>query len=85
MFWTRFMAYAHVMRFAEGLMDTLNPNLPADDATASALNPATAANVAAIKAWKANDLAMANFTMAFQTEQLLQLVYAASSTEWPQG
>lgn len=85
MFWTRFMAYAHVMRFAEGLMDTLNPNLPADDTTASALNPATAANAAAIKAWKANDLAMANFTMAFQTEQLLQLVYAASSTEWPQG
>ena len=35
--------------------------------------------------YKRNNIAMANFTMAFTSESLMGLVYKAQSTKWPAG
>jgi hypothetical protein len=38
-----------------------------------------------LAAKKRNEVAMANFTMAFTTEGVMGLVYRALTTDWPSG
>jgi hypothetical protein len=49
------------------------------------LNKTTPVGKKMLAAKKRNEVAMANFTMAFTTEGVMGLVYKASTTDWPSG
>ena len=89
MWWTRFLSYGTVYKFASCLKTKIEADMPSSQAVFDAMPEATAADIAAKKkaelAIKRNDLAMATFTMAFYTETMMNLVYKAQSDEWPQG
>ena len=69
LWWTRFKAYAAVKKFAQAIKRTAEPSLPIAEATDSTTTPAQHA------ALERNMLAVANLTMAFQTESLMSLMY----------
>ncbi len=77
MWWMRFMAYAMFYKFASCLKATAEADLPADEAEGANEGD----NVKAAR--KRNSLAMYSFTLAFQTEGLLGMIYKARDTEWP--
>ena len=82
--WMRFKAYARVHKFVQALMpEAGDPDLPANDADALDADAAVAALQTAAK--RRNDIAMAQFTMAFVTDSELSMIYEAETTEWPNG
>ena len=84
MIWyTRFMAYASVMKFAEAVRKTKDPNLPAKEG--DAIDESTDDGKKKAAALKRNAVAMANLTMAFTTEQLIGMIYKAANDDWPSG
>ena len=80
--WTRFKAFASVQGFASALSDQAESDLPATEATPLATGDAGDNQRATIKR---NNLAVANLTMAFQTDALMGLVYKACDDDWPAG
>ena len=83
MWWTRFQAFAMVKNFSEAL--ELDPDLPSSKTAADALDATKATNKPALKAVKRNNVAMAQFTMAFETQGLLTMIDACKSISWPGG
>jgi hypothetical protein len=81
--WLRFKAYAAVMGFLQSIGETADTDLPATEATV--LADPTGADLSAVVAIKNNKIAMANFTMAFSTEGLMQMICSSFSTAWPGG
>ena len=81
--WARFEAYALVYEFDEALSETREASLPATSTTT--IDESTAAGRAAKAAKKRNNIAIANFTSAFLTEELLNLIYRARTADWPKG
>lgn len=81
--WTRFMAYGSVYKFAAALRETDETDLPARDDTPLDLTKDDDKRKDAAR--KRNNIAMANFTMAFTSEALMGLVFKAQSVEWPAG
>lgn len=81
MWWIRFRAYATVYKFVEALSSTREADMPSKNSTA--LDPTN--DAAAIKAKDRNNVAMANMTMAFTSDALMNLVFKAYSADWPQG
>ena len=81
--WTRFMAYGSVYKFAAALKEKDEVDLPGEDA--EALDLSTDDGKKKDAARKRNNIAMANFTMAFTSESLMGLVYKAQSTKWLAG
>ena len=82
--WMRFRAYARVNKWVQALTPgTGDPDLPGSDAEALDNNVDIAASQTLAK--KRNDIAMAQFTMAFTTDSELSMVLAAESTDWPNG
>jgi hypothetical protein len=79
LWWTRFKAYAAVKKFDQAIKETAESSLPTVEATDG---NTTADQHAALER---NILAIANLTMAFQTERLMNLMYKAESTDWPSG
>jgi hypothetical protein len=71
--WVRFIAYANVWKFSAALVAGGETTMPSSDA--AILDEATAVGKASIAAKQRNVLAMANLTMAFETEGLLGIVY----------
>ena len=83
MWWIRFQAFATVKNFSEALVS--NTNLPASKAKADLLDPTDSSNKEARKATLRNNIAMAQLTIAFETQALLSLADSAKSTDWPGG
>ena len=81
--WTRFLAYGSVYKFAAALSESDEADLPPKDN--SVLDLSTDDGKRQEAARKRNNIAMANFTMAFTTEALMGLVFKAQSTDWPAG
>ena len=82
-FWMRFKAYAKVYKFAQALRIGGESDLPTTDA--SIIDETTDPGKKQAAAKKRNEIAMANFTMAFTTEGTISLVYKAETADWPDG
>jgi len=80
-------AFATMYKFEKALADTADTDLPGTETDALALDEtSTDATVKAqLAAYKRNQVAMANLTMAFQTNGLLALLAKSESTDWPNG
>jgi hypothetical protein len=74
-------AYATVHKFREVMKVSVDPDLPADKT--DVINKTTDAGKRQAAARWRNDTAVANFTMAFQGEELLQIILDAVTDEWP--
>ena len=81
--WTRFEAYADFNGFGEALHRGEDPDLPASDS--ATVDVSTDAGKMQMRAKRRNKLAMANLTMAFSTDGLLNLIHKAKTTDWPKG
>jgi hypothetical protein len=82
-FWMRFKAYAKLYKFLQALTIGGETHLPATDATTIDLTTDAVMLQAAAK--KRNEIAIANFTMAFTSEGTISLVYKAANADWPDG
>ena len=71
MWWMCFMAHAMFYKFSMCLKETAEADLPTNEAEASTDTQAEK------DARKRNSLAMCSFTLAFQTDGLLRLIYKA--------
>eukprot|EP00957_Ditylum_brightwellii_P087377 6650871-Ditylum_brightwellii.AAC.1 len=84
MWWLWFLPYAPVYGFMQSMQHSIDFNLP--DREASIIDETDAAAAVAIKkAKRSNTIVMASFTMAFTSESLIGMVYAAMTTDWPSG
>lgn len=81
--WVRFIAYATVWKFSAALVTGGETTMPSSDA--AVLDEMTVTGKASTAAKQRNALAMANLTMAFETEGLLGIVYKSTSSRWPAG
>jgi hypothetical protein len=83
LWWTRFRAFATVCRFASALGTTIDPAMPATEATVLATD---AAGIRHQEAKEANYAAMAQLTMAFTTEAAMTFIYdGMTDVDWPSG
>jgi hypothetical protein len=82
-FWMRFKAYAKVYKFAQTLKIGGESDLPSTDA--AAIDQTSDAGKKQAAAKKRNEIALANFTMAFTSEGTISLVYKTSTADWPDG
>ena len=81
--WVRFAAYAMVYKFRKAIKDTADPDLPSSED--APIDESTAYGKKQAAAKRRNNVAMANLTMAFSSEELMGLIYRSYSTEWPSG
>jgi hypothetical protein len=81
--WVLSWAYSTVYKTVQALGRTVEPEMPATEATV--VDESTDAGKARVKALRRNAVAMAKFTMAFTTEATMGIVFMAQSTEWPTG
>jgi hypothetical protein len=81
--WIRFVAFANMSNFLEALKKGGEASIPSSDSVVIDITTDAGKMVAAAK--KRNALAMANLTMAFQTENLFGIIYKTMSTDWPAG
>jgi hypothetical protein len=72
-----------VCKFLAALKNGGEASMPSSDAVV--MDIATEQGKMVAKAKERNSLAMANLTMAFQTENLFGLIYKTMSTDWPGG
>jgi hypothetical protein len=81
----RFKVYRHakVYKFASALKIGGEADMTASDATVVDLTNALGLRQEAAK--KRNEIAIANFTMAFASEDTISLVYKAATADWPDG
>ena len=79
---TRFKAFAKMKEFGQAVdCKGVDPDLP----TAAVNATGTAYTKEEKLAIRRNDKAMYNYTLAFQTEACMGMIYGASTTEWPDG
>ena len=81
--WTRFMAFASVYQFMQAIGESPEADLPISNAASIDKTTDEGKRQAGCK--NRNNVAMANLTMAFGTQQLLGLIYKAQTTAWPGG
>ena len=82
MWWTRFLAFAAVYKFEEALQIG-GEEMPDD--YKEKLDEQVPEEKAMMQAKSRNATAMANLTMAFQSEATMGLVYKAMDKKWPGG
>ena len=83
---TRFAAYARLKRFEQALRDSVDlPDNQSKHDMMLAKSTSTNDEKFKIKNTRANETAMAQLTMAFQTSYLLTHVKQSKTTEWPHG
>jgi hypothetical protein len=82
-FWMRFKAYAKVYKFSQALKTGGETDLPRTNSTSIDLG--TDAGKLQAEAKKRNEIAIANFTMAFTSEGTISLVYKSSTADWLDG
>jgi len=83
--WIRFRAYAKVAKFTKALGTEPEPDLPASQAEAEALTGSSEETKKKLAAVDRNDDAMANLTLAFTTDELISMILASQTAEWPEG
>jgi hypothetical protein len=81
--WTRFMAFAAVMKITQALKIGGEVNMPMTEDTI--IVETTDVGKLQAVAVRRNAIAMANLTMAFTSETTINVVYKAMSIEWPSG
>ncbi len=81
--WIRFVAYANMCKFLAALKASGEASMPSSDSVVIDLTTDAGKMISAAK--ERNSLAMANLTMAFETENLFDLIYKTMSTDWPAG
>jgi hypothetical protein len=81
--WTRFITFAAVYQFTQALTGTTEADLPSSDA--ALIDTTTNQGKKEKLAKDRNNMAMANFTMAFTSAQTLGLIYKAQDLSWPAG
>jgi hypothetical protein len=81
--WIRFVAYANMCKFLAALKAGREASMPSSDSVVIDLTTDAGKMIAAAK--ERNSLAMANVTMAFETENLFGLIYKTMCTDWPAG
>jgi hypothetical protein len=79
LWWTRFRAFAGMMKFAVTLKDTRENSLPASETE----EPTD--TVEQKEARKRNMVAMYHFTLAFATESLLNIIFSSETEQYPGG
>ena len=79
----RMSAYATMYGFAEAIKEEAGPNLPSSQD--AVIDESTPVGVKQARAKKQNACAFANYTMSFTTEDLLNKIESAKTTEWPEG
>ena len=80
-FWPRFKAYATLKKFAS-VLDAGTSKLPSDP---SVFSNDSAVKAEEEKAIEMNDLAMATFTMTFETGELMEYIEEAKTALYPNG
>ena len=84
--WTRFQAYARVKRFSQGLgMQNSLPDSQEEYDKLLLLDSPTDDEKKKIKAGYANDIAIAQLTMAFESASLINKIGDCKTKEWPHG
>jgi hypothetical protein len=81
--WSRFEAYAGCIGFADALEAGGEAVMPASYITP--LDGTKEDGILALAAKKRNQVAMANLTMAFQSEGSMSLIYESKTSAWPMG
>ena len=79
MWWSKFKAVAAQRKFAKAITET-GEGLPTS--SNDKIDESTVKGKATIKKIERNDLAMAAFTMAFQTQKLMNMLNKAKAPEW---
>ena len=82
LYWPKFEAYANLKGFREAIDTTHDGDLPADPKT---LSSDADTKKKEEKAIMKNKLALANFTMSFQTVALMDRVNESKTSEYPSG
>jgi hypothetical protein len=77
--WTRFLAFASVYQFVQALGDAAETDLPASNA--ASIDTSTDQGKRQTGCKNRNNVAMANLTMSFSTQQLLGLIYKAQTAD----
>ena len=80
--WIQFVAFATVHKFIQVVKETQEADLPASHDEVVGTDVAGKKKEAA--RW-CNNMAMANFTMAFTTEGCMGMIYKAIMPQWPSG
>ena len=83
--WIRFRACAKVAGFTKALGAEPEEDLPESQIAAEALTGTDAETKKKQAAVTRNDATMANFTLAFATDELIGMILTAQTTEWPEG
>jgi hypothetical protein len=83
LWWRRFKAYAAVHKFSEALRDGGDPDLPETDS--QVIDSSSEEGKRMLLATRRNTLAVAAFTMAFETEDLMKHVIRGSTNDWQDG
>ena len=83
--WIRFRAYARLAGFTKAIDMQPDPDLPATQTEVDALTGDSDEIKRKRKAANANDLAMASLTLAFTSDDLLDVIMEAQTEEWPDG
>ena len=81
----RFKAYAKLSGFSQALIDTRETDLPNNNEEAGALTGTDEDTLKKKKAILRNDKAIASFTLAFTTNELLDMIMKSQTDEWPDG
>jgi hypothetical protein len=82
--WTRFEAFAVVHKYEKAIrVNGPDSDLPASDS--EAIDESTDDGKKKSVTKKRNAIAMANLSMAFTKEPMMQLIYKAKSQAWPGG
>ena len=81
--WKRFTGYAGLYKFKQALVVGGEKELPAKGTDVP--DTTTDAGKAEARALWRNEVAMANFAMAFTTEGLINMLDSATCNDWPDG
>jgi hypothetical protein len=83
LWWIRFKSYAQVHKFAQALLRGGDPDLPTTDAENLSDDEEVAERQE--KAKRRNQIALAQFAMAFTKDSEMAMLYEAETTDWPNG
>ena len=82
LWWWRFKAYTAVAKFGDSIKEKFDRDMPLDFETLDK-DPVVAERQE--KALHRNALAVADYTMAFDNEDLMALIDAGTNSDWPDG
>ena len=85
MWWTKFKAYGTMAGFMEILTPTRSTKLPGREDMQDCHNLTEAQKELKVRYIMKNRVAIMNLTMAFQTQELMDLIQQTQDDDWPTG